>query len=99
MLLVVVGLVGLVGLTAALVAGGYVGRWLVVRALGVRGVPFPFGAGTRWCWSGASVLPQALGLVGSILGMYAVSGAMIGLGTWSTGVDDPDEASMRVHVD
>jgi hypothetical protein len=93
MLRVVLAIVALAGLTGVLVVGGQVGRWLAVRALGVRGVPFPFGAVTRWCWTSASALPQALGFVGSLLGMYVVSGTMIALGTQITGRDVPETAA------
>src|ERR1019366_6341510 len=82
-----------------MLTGASVGRWLVVRVLGVRGVPFPFGANARWCWTTASVVPQALGLLGSLAGMYAVPGAAIAAGTWSAGVVEADETSMRLVVD
>ena len=99
MLTVVVALVGLAALTVVLLTAGSIGRWLTVRALGVRGVPFPFGASARWCWTTPSLVPQALGVVGCILATYAASGALVAAGTWSTGMEVADETSMRVNVE
>jgi membrane-associated protease RseP (regulator of RpoE activity) len=96
---VLVALVGLAALPVILFAAGSVGRWLTVRALGVRGVPFPFGAGKRWSWTTTSFGPQALGFLGNVAAMYAVSGVLVAIGTGSAGLDVPDEASMRVNVE
>ena len=86
-------------MTALMLAAAAASRWLVVRALGVRGVPFPFGASGRWCWATRSAGPQALGYLGSLAGMYAVSAAIVAAGTWGAWVDPPDAAGMRLEVD
>ena len=95
----VVTLVGFALLTVAMLLGASVGRWLVVRALGVRGVRFPFGAGTRWCWTTTSTVPQALAFLGAMAGMYAAPALCTSAGLWINGEDSPDEASMRVVVE
>jgi membrane-associated protease RseP (regulator of RpoE activity) len=97
-LALVFALVGMVAMMAAMIVAGAIGRWVVVRALGVRGVPFPFGAGARWSWTTRSVVPQALGTAGSIAAAYATSGVLMAVGTWSAGAESYDRASMRVDV-
>jgi membrane-associated protease RseP (regulator of RpoE activity) len=87
----VVGVVAMIAVSAA-------GRWAAVRLLGVRGVPFPFGASARWSWTTSSVVPQALGIAGSIVATYAMAGVLYAGGACITGVDIEDSTSMRVRV-
>jgi regulator of sigma E protease len=94
-----VGLLGLAFLSGALFVALSTGRWIAVRALGVRGVPFPFGASARWDFATASLVPQAVGLLGALIAVYAVPGAMMTAGVLWNGTDGLDEASMRVDVE
>jgi regulator of sigma E protease len=96
---IVLGLVAMAALVVAMLFAGAAGRWAAARALGVRGVPFPFGANGRWSWTTASVAPQALGIAGSIAATYLTAGALMAAGTWSAGVEHSDAASMRVDVE
>jgi membrane-associated protease RseP (regulator of RpoE activity) len=89
----------LVGLVGALRMAGSAGRWLVVRALGVRGAPFPFGADARWSWTTASLAPQTLGFVGSFVAMYGVLVVLVSASLWKYGMDDPNPASVLVRVE
>jgi hypothetical protein len=91
--------VGLAGLMVLLLLAGSIGRWLAVRSLGVRGVPFPFGAGARWSWTTSSVFPQLLGIAGSVACMYTAIGAVMAVGVWGAGVDGADETNMHVVVE
>jgi membrane-associated protease RseP (regulator of RpoE activity) len=88
--------VALCAMTALLVAAAAAGRWCAVRALGVRGVRFPFGAGTRWAWAAPSPAPALLTFAASVVALYAACGAVMAAGA-ACGREEPDVASMRVE--
>ncbi len=96
---IVAGVVGLVVLSGLLALVASIGRWLVVRSLGVRGVPFPFGAGPRWCWTTRSMTPLLLTLAGSLATMYLATGTVMALGLSMSGLSEADESDLHVQVE
>lgn len=99
MLYALLGLVGLALVGGILFLATATGRWVAVRALGVRGVRFPFGANSLWCFTTRSLAPQAVGFLGAVVAVYAVAGALMAGGLWRSGVPDVDESRMEVVVD
>jgi membrane-associated protease RseP (regulator of RpoE activity) len=91
-------IVALAVLSLTMIVATFVARWLVARALGVRGVRFPFGAGTGWSWTTTSLRPPFLCFAGSVVGTYLVAGSLMAVGTLAAGEPQWDESSMRVAV-
>lgn len=91
--------VGLAALVALVVLASAIARWIVVRAVyGMRGVPFPFGAGWRCSWTTTSPGPRLACFAASLVAVYLVPGLLMGAGTALAGHERIDEASMRVAV-
>ena len=97
-LYVVIGLLGLATGVVGILTLSAIARWLVARALGVRGVRFPFGASVSWCWTTASGMPNLLCFVATWAVLYAACGILIAAGSAICGTEVADEASMRVRV-
>jgi membrane-associated protease RseP (regulator of RpoE activity) len=92
------GFVGLAVVAAGMLTLSAVARWLVARALGVRGVRFPFGVNRGWSWTTASRVPNVLCSVGTVVVLYLVSAVLIAAGMVAGGIEMTDETSMRVQV-